>query len=187
MHCEGRQERLQEYLDGQLCQEEAETFALHLAACAHCRQELALLQRVDRALATIPLEREPADLLAQVMDQVQDVAARSADRVPLPRFGLRWEDAVLSFALSCAMASLYLPLALLPPQSLAAGRTFLQQTWWTLSAEIDYLVHTTWSDPIYPIAALSGLGMAVAAGGGAWALLRQWSRASGLRARGGSG
>lgn len=43
----------------------------HLAQCAGCREELARLREVDRALATLPGSHPPADLVYEIINTIK--------------------------------------------------------------------------------------------------------------------
>lgn len=199
MRCEDARERLQEYLDGQLPPAETQTVEAHLAACAACREDLALLRQVDAALATLPVLEEPAAFTAQVMARVRATRVKALRRSLtragpvlseaegprgsgqvspelLPVFRLRWEDTVVSFAFACAVMSVLFAFSLLRPEDVSKARAFLQRAWWTWLPELDRLWHTLQMEPAYTVWILSSLCVAAAAAASAIVLVRQWTQ-----------
>jgi anti-sigma factor RsiW len=174
MPCEDTQTKLQEYLDGQLPLEEAQTVEVHLALCAACQGELALLRQVDDALATWPVLEEPADFTARVMAQVR--ATEQASPVLFPAFRLGWADALVSFAFACTVMAVLFVFSLLEPQHVSTARALLQRTWWAWLAELDRLWHTVEMEPGYATWVVSSLCVAAAAAASAAVLARQWQR-----------
>ena len=63
-------EILNALLDEQLAPSARDDAQAHLAACAECRAELAALERVATALASVTPEPLPADLAPQVLGQI---------------------------------------------------------------------------------------------------------------------
>jgi anti-sigma factor RsiW len=63
-------ETLNLFLDRQLAPSERDDAQVHLAACAKCRAELAALERVSAALASVTPERLPGDLAPRVLAQI---------------------------------------------------------------------------------------------------------------------
>jgi len=199
MRCQHVQDRLQEYLDGQLPPSEARAVGAHLAECVACREDLALLRQVDDALATMPLLEEPANFTAQVMAQVRTTGPSALGHRPvlsgmgdsgqvlpvsLPTFRLWWEDAVVSFAFACAaMALLLSAVSLWQPQHVSAARAFVHRAWWTFLPELDRLWQAVQMEPIYAVWGLSSLCVAIAAAASAVALVRQWQRWSVVTSR----
>jgi len=200
MRCEDTRTRLQEYLDGRLPPPESRNVKAHLAGCAACREDLALLRQVDGALATVPLLEESSDFTAQVMAQVRGAESSAGRRRPvlggmrapgqvspraLPPFRLRWEDAVVSFAFASTVMAILSAFLLLQPQHIWAARAFVDRAWWTLLPELDRLWHTVQMEPVYVVWGLSSLCMAAAAAASAVVLVRQWSgRPVAVRRRG---
>jgi anti-sigma factor RsiW len=191
MRCQHVQDKLQEYLDGQLPPSEARTVEAHLAECAACQGDLALLRQVDDALATLPLLEESANFTARVMARVRATGPSAlgqrpvlkgtrdsgqASPVSLPSFRLRWEDAVVSFAFACAAMAVLSAVSLLQPQHVSAARAFLHRAWWTFLPELGRLWHAVQMEPIYAVWGLSSLCVAVAAAASAIVLVRQWQR-----------
>ena len=123
MNCPAAQAQLQDYLDGRLPPAEATGLEAHLATCATCRAEWALLSQVDDALATFPILNEPRDLTAQIIAQIQGKPAA----VPPPARFLHWEDAVISTAFAYAAASLLLAIVLLWPRDISFLTLFQQE------------------------------------------------------------
>jgi hypothetical protein len=176
MGCENAT-KLQEYLDGQLSPGDMQAVKGHLAACATCQEEWALLRQVDKAMATVPLLEEPAGFTARVMAQVSDTPRLGPEQTPpvsLPPFRLRWEDAVVSFAFAGVVMTTLLAFSLLQfqvPEILA----FLHRTWWTLLPELDRLWHTIQMEPAYAVWGLSSLCVATVVAASAIVLWQQWT------------
>jgi anti-sigma factor RsiW len=85
--------------------ESRQAIQAHLATCAACRAELALLDEIDEALATWPLLAEPEGFTARVMDEIRAGKASKSARPHLP---IRWQDAVLGLALVLTLVALLL-------------------------------------------------------------------------------
>jgi anti-sigma factor RsiW len=64
-------ETLNAFLDQQLAPAARDDAQAHLAACAECRAELAALERVASALASLAPEPMPADLAPRVLAQIE--------------------------------------------------------------------------------------------------------------------
>lgn len=95
---------LQLYVDGRLDLRRLPPLEEHLNACAACRGELAVLETIRSALEQPNLEREPANLTAQILARVAAAEARRTRAAARP-FGLRWGDALLA-ALLASIATL---------------------------------------------------------------------------------
>ncbi|TET54424.1 MAG: hypothetical protein E3J64_01935, partial [Anaerolineales bacterium] len=80
---------LQAYVDGELSPEREAVLKQHLGTCATCRKQLNRLEEVAVALDTWPL----ADAAGRL---AQRVVARARATPQLPRFRLRWGDALVS-------------------------------------------------------------------------------------------
>jgi anti-sigma factor (TIGR02949 family) len=177
MHCETVYASLQEYVDGQLSPAETQAVEDHLATCAACRAELALLRQVDNALAQQPILEAPADLTARIMAQVRATAQATA-RLPAPApppspFRLRWQDAAISAAFAWAAVTILVALFLLWPPDVAPPQALLQEAWWTWVPRADRLWHTARLEPAHVVGMLSGLCIAGAAAASAAVLARQ--------------
>ncbi|MFQ5840198.1 MAG: zf-HC2 domain-containing protein [Candidatus Methylomirabilales bacterium] len=66
MRCEEIHERLSAYLEGEIDAAARERIAEHLETCAHCRQELALLQRTVSTLQSLEEIDVPPRLTAEI-------------------------------------------------------------------------------------------------------------------------
>ncbi len=84
MRCREAAHQLQLYLDNQLTIEQARTLEAHVATCAACLEELALLEEITQNLHQIKVITEPDDLNEQIMQRV----AMTAQRTNAPRFSL---------------------------------------------------------------------------------------------------
>lgn len=167
MCCEDARKGWQEYLDDQLPSQEARAIESHLETCAACRAEFALLRQVDLALAMLPVLEEPAHFTAQVMAQVRATEAR-------PVFRLRREDVMVSFAFAWTVMAALFAFSLLWLQDSSSIQVFLQEAWWTLLPELDYLWHMARSEPVYATWGLSNLCVVAVAAASAVVLLRRW-------------
>ncbi|MDX1443384.1 MAG: zf-HC2 domain-containing protein [Gammaproteobacteria bacterium] len=74
MNCEMAQQRLDEWLDGELDAAEAAEVAAHVEACEACAAERDAQQRLMSRLAALPTERQPS------RDLWPDIAARLEPR-----------------------------------------------------------------------------------------------------------
>ena len=180
MHDETLHERLQEYVDGQLAPAETQAVEDHLATCAACREELALLRQVDDALARQPILAEPADLATRIMAQVRATAQPTAQLLvnsqdPSP-FRLRWEDAAVSAAFAWAMVTVLVALFALWTQDVTPVGELLEQAWWTWAPQVERLWYTARLGPEHAIGMLGSLGVAVAMAACAAVLARQYLR-----------
>lgn len=70
MKCPSVQDHLSAYLDAEVPEELRRELEAHLEACAACRAELALLQRLDLAFAELPLPASP-DVTQRVLARVR--------------------------------------------------------------------------------------------------------------------
>jgi anti-sigma factor RsiW len=166
--------KLQEYMDDQLPDEEVQAMQTHLLNCVACRQELALLRQVDDALATYPLQNEPADFTARVIAR----AGRSEmtpHRDVRPVFRLRWQDTLLSFGFALAMTCLLVTLTQLQ-QGAPAVKLASHQAWRIWHQNVDRLSHLVRTEPAFAAWGLSSLCTITASVTGIAALVRRWPR-----------
>jgi NADH:ubiquinone oxidoreductase subunit K len=84
MRCSNAAQQLQLYLDNQLTIEQARPLEAHLADCAACLEELALLEEVAFGLQTFQVVAEPDDLNEQIMQRVAVLASQR--NTPASRF-----------------------------------------------------------------------------------------------------
>jgi len=84
MRCREAAHQLQLYLDNRLTIEQARALEAHVANCAACLEELALLEEITQNLHHIKVITEPDDLNEQIMQRV----ATTAQRTNAPRFSL---------------------------------------------------------------------------------------------------
>lgn len=160
MCCETIQ--IQAYIDRQLSAEETRAVETHLAWCAACRQELALLRRVDDALRAWPVQPEANDLTARIMAQVR-VEQAAERRSALSTFRMGWDGLLLSFFLALALTALLSGLLWLLPDGASLWRTLAGPVWTTIQA---HPAHATWS--------LLSLSTVIAAVAGAVVLVTRW-------------
>jgi len=82
MRCSHAAQQLQLYIDHQLPLGKMHPLEVHLATCAECRRELAVLEEITSALDTTQPVMEPADLTMQIMQRVAlDVQQRTREKV----------------------------------------------------------------------------------------------------------
>ncbi|TET35056.1 MAG: hypothetical protein E3J72_13155 [Planctomycetota bacterium] len=67
MNCEEIKSRIQEFLDGELGNEEAEQVSRHLESCDRCRSEADAMRQVINAVAGLPRASAPGDFLESVL------------------------------------------------------------------------------------------------------------------------
>ncbi len=97
---------LQLYVDERLDVRRLPELEQHLDTCAACRAELTALEMIRGALSATNLEREPANLTAQILARVAAVETRRAQvRAAARPFAVRWGDALLA-ALLASVATL---------------------------------------------------------------------------------
>jgi len=80
MKCHPVQERLSEYLDGELGAEQARAVEAHVGSCRACARELAGLRAVVQELHRLPPAQSPGGLCSAVMERL-----RSQPRMATPR------------------------------------------------------------------------------------------------------
>jgi hypothetical protein len=101
MSCQRVQSLLSAYMDGEVDSADTRMLEKHLAECASCSHELALLQVAARMLATAPEVEPPASLLEQI--EVATIRRRSvwqrlsAGFGSIPAYG-RWAAATTAAA-----------------------------------------------------------------------------------------
>jgi len=76
MRCSNSAQQLQLYLDNRLTIEQVRALEAHLAGCAACLEELALLEEVACSLQTFKVVAEPDDLDQQIMQRVAMVTSQ---------------------------------------------------------------------------------------------------------------
>ncbi len=82
MRCSQAAQQLQLYIDHQLPVGKLHSLEVHLATCAECRRELAVLEEITSALDTTQPIMEPADLTMHIMQRVAlDVQQRECAKV----------------------------------------------------------------------------------------------------------
>lgn len=100
------QEKLSEWLDGELDASMSASVAAHVGVCASCRREADLLRRLGPALFRAPAAADPRAteaFVARVMSRVESdkvsIWERLAARVLAPALGLALAALMLSIAL----------------------------------------------------------------------------------------
>jgi len=119
MKCEVSQERLEEYLDGELNERESREIATHLATCSSCAGATAALSaerdvfsRYDRELAIPPSmwdqidERKAAPLIIPVSNN--GFGARFAALFRVPRLGFSFAAAAVLAMFALVLVAVYL-------------------------------------------------------------------------------
>ncbi len=76
MRCKEAAHQLQLYLDNRLTIEQARALEAHLANCATCLEELAILEEITQNLHNLKVVAEPEDLNEQIMRRVAMTPAR---------------------------------------------------------------------------------------------------------------
>jgi predicted anti-sigma-YlaC factor YlaD len=84
MRCVDAAYYLQLYVDHRLTVEQMRTLETHIARCATCRAELALLEEVAQGIQSLKLVAEPEDLAARIMQRV----IMASPRRRAPQFSL---------------------------------------------------------------------------------------------------
>ncbi len=85
MECSRFEDRLDDWVDGGLDETEAATMERHVADCAACRRTLDAQRRLERAVAALPRELEPArDLFPGIRG---NIGGRAATRPAWVRWG----------------------------------------------------------------------------------------------------
>jgi predicted anti-sigma-YlaC factor YlaD len=85
MHCQEAGQQLQLYIDERLTLAQMRNLEAHIARCADCREELAVLEEVSRQFKIVQMVAEPENLHAQIMQRV----ALAPRRNPQPFFPWR--------------------------------------------------------------------------------------------------
>jgi hypothetical protein len=67
-NCTNSEERLSDYLDGQLTSEEAAAFSAHSASCAHCSELLAQVGALVSRMHQLEAPEEPPQLVQKILD-----------------------------------------------------------------------------------------------------------------------
>jgi len=89
MRCAEAVHQLQLYIDNQLTVKQTRTLEAHVAGCAACQRELALLEEVAQSVHHLKYVAEPEDLAAHIMQRVAlDSRRRSTPRFSLLRLSL---------------------------------------------------------------------------------------------------
>ena len=70
MHCQEAGQQLQLYIDERLTLAQVRNLEAHIARCADCREELAVLEEVSRQFKIVQMVAEPENLHAKIMQRV---------------------------------------------------------------------------------------------------------------------
>ena len=82
MRCSQAMQQLQLYVDAQLTEEKIGSLEVHLASCAECRSELAILEEITATLESTESVMEPTDLTRNIMQCVAlDVQQREREKL----------------------------------------------------------------------------------------------------------
>ena len=73
MSCNKIQDKIEEYIEGCLCQQEKQYFDEHLACCDKCRQEVADMWATVDMLRDMEIKEVPRGLEARIVEAVQPV------------------------------------------------------------------------------------------------------------------
>lgn len=93
MKCTDVQLRLSDYLDGAVPGAQMHALAAHLAACAGCNKEFALLQQTHSAVAALRREKAPAELALRLRVALSQELSRQRSG-SWQRLAFRVEDAL---------------------------------------------------------------------------------------------
>jgi len=89
MRCAEAVHQLQLYLDSRLTVQQTRALEVHVAGCAACQKELALLEEVAQSIHNLKFVAEPEDLTARIIRRVAlDSWQRSAPHFSLLRLSL---------------------------------------------------------------------------------------------------
>lgn len=84
MSCERTEERIHDYVDGELPEDVRREMERHVAGCARCAEEVEALRELQARVADLPREmRPPRDLWPGIEERIGGASsARDADRSP---------------------------------------------------------------------------------------------------------
>jgi anti-sigma factor RsiW len=89
MRCAQAVRQLQLYVDSRLTVQQTRALEAHVAGCAACQKELALLEEVAQSIHNLKFVAEPEDLTARIIRRVAlDSRRRSAPHFSLLRLSL---------------------------------------------------------------------------------------------------
>ena len=77
MHCQEARQQLQLYIDERLTLEQVRNLEAHIARCAGCREELAVLEEISHQFKMVQMVAEPENMHAQIMQRVAMAPRRS--------------------------------------------------------------------------------------------------------------
>jgi predicted anti-sigma-YlaC factor YlaD len=99
---------MQLYLDGMLDARRLARLEEHLAGCAVCREELAVLEMVCQGTVEATLAGPAVDVTGAVMARIAGLEERRAAAGAARGFALAWADAVLAAVLATLATALFL-------------------------------------------------------------------------------
>jgi len=76
-HCQDALDRLFEYIDQELPEDQIKEIAAHLKACPPCEAEARVAERIKQMVAGCPQEQAPEHLKARILAVIAE--ARAAD------------------------------------------------------------------------------------------------------------
>ncbi len=107
MRCAEAVHQLQLYIDSRLTVKQTRTLEAHVAGCAACQRELALLEEVAQSVHNLKFVAEPEDLAARIMQRVAlDSRRRGTPRFSLLRLSLLELLTVISLATIATIGSI---------------------------------------------------------------------------------
>ena len=108
MSCARARTWMQLYLDGRLDVDRLARLQGHLAGCAACREELAVLEVIWQGAVEQGVVGPPMDVTGAVMARIADLEERRAAVGAARRFAFAWADAVLAAILATLATALFL-------------------------------------------------------------------------------
>lgn len=99
---------IQLYLDGRLDAVRLARLQGHVAECAACREELAVLEMFCQGAVAESIAGQPVDVTDVVMARIADFEERRAAAGVTSGFALAWADAVLAAVLATLATGLFL-------------------------------------------------------------------------------
>lgn len=93
MKCKAAQERIVQYIYGELPDAACDRLELHLAECADCRAELQQYEELRRTLALVPVQEPSPSFLAESRIRLEN----ALDQLPSPSPWLRLQTGFLGF------------------------------------------------------------------------------------------
>ncbi len=123
MNCKDIQDRLSDFLDGELGSAQSDAFGTHIAECSDCRETLSRAQTIAVAMPRLPIEPPPNGFEERVLRQA------AACSTPKPRIS---RAAIGGFVAACAASVLTIalmgPFAPAPTGGAAQALPFVAMT-----------------------------------------------------------